>query len=190
MLIFKHWNDINNHETQEPVYKETKLHTFTRSSNGTTKGSSVRMASCLSSDTDSGGGSKPTATHGETVVSGAHPPCQAHEATTHYGSTYRYAAKSKAIGAKNQPLVARSWGWRKGPLHWEWGNFWSAKYSIWLIMAVYVYQKSQDSTQQREFHSKPALKEKVLQNSPSRVDCRGPILPIRRNRHACLEAGT
>lgn len=41
---------------------DNKLYsTFTRSSNWTTKGSSVRMARCLSSDTDSWGGSKPTA---------------------------------------------------------------------------------------------------------------------------------
>ena len=47
----------------QAVYKDTKLLTLTRSSNGTTKGNSVRMASCLSSETDSGGDSKPTATH-------------------------------------------------------------------------------------------------------------------------------
>lgn len=47
---------------------ETKAHTLTRSSNGTTKGSSVRMASCRSSDTDRGGDSRPTATQGNTLV--------------------------------------------------------------------------------------------------------------------------
>lgn len=30
----------------------------------------------------------------------------------------------------------------------------------------------------------------AARDSPSRLDCRGPILPMRRNRHACLEAGT
>lgn len=39
---------------------EQRCSTFTRSSKGTTNGSSVRMARCLSSDTDSCGGSKPT----------------------------------------------------------------------------------------------------------------------------------
>ena len=55
-VTFSHWTGWV--DLQRTNWK----HTFTRSSNGTTKGSWVRMASCLSSDTDSGGDSRPTAT--------------------------------------------------------------------------------------------------------------------------------
>lgn len=92
----------------QPIDKESKLPTFTRSSNGTTKGSSVRTASCLSSDTDSGGDSRPTVTRWK-PQSLSFPDSQSYPSTAQCQTFHR----RQSYRSKGQPWP-RGWGGEAG----------------------------------------------------------------------------
>lgn len=164
--------------------QEAAARTFTRSSKGTTKGSCVRTASCLSSDTDSGGGSTPTTTR-ESRVSHARSRRGTREA----------AGRAQPQDKNELPRWGRGQGrggdWARTGLGDEGARVLGGVPKPFRVARVHQSHGKGDC--HRAHRSAPrAEAERAARpgDSPSRLDCRGPILPMRRNRHACLEAGT
>lgn len=137
------------------------------------------MASCLSSDTDSGGDSKPTATQCKRV-SGTRPllsrPPRIRAVwfnlqTFQKGQSYGTTRNSRLLGER------RGWGWATKELEVVCGT-----------CSTKITEQDMGKMSPWSVHDFPW--HEVRECSPSRVDCRGPILPIRRNLHTCLAAGT
>lgn len=156
--------------------QETEPRTFTRSSKGTTKGSSVRMASCLSSDTDSGGDSTPTTTRVKAVLVTCARP----------GGLARLQDKQSYRTKTSQQGRGRGWGQATRE---RVSSVECQSHSTWCVFTK-SHGKGDCHRAYSRAHRAEAERVTRPRDSPSRLDCRGPILPMRRNRHACLEAGT
>lgn len=166
------------------------------------------MASCLSSDTDSGGDSRPTATRGRPVslpaLADAGLHCQAALPDT--------LAQGALLGLPGAgggwlPVTRRFPEMRlltqltevRGHRPGTCGVRGSTQPTLGQLRARGAQVQGTHRpvwpaghAQQHTAHAQPARGMGCVGagHSPSSVDRRGPILPIRRNRHAFLDAGT